>query len=70
MFSNIIVSLVPYVLKLLSSYISSSDSKKDDEILVMVQTGCSYLSEKDNNNLSASDAQFINNRSMTNQGGL
>ena len=63
---NFIVALMPLITKLLTKYIESSSSKKDDEILDIVKIGATYLANKDNNNVSKNDVDSLNCKGMTN----
>lgn len=46
-------------INLVKSYIKSSDSSKDDEILKVVKDGAKYLSSKDNNDVTVDIADTI-----------
>ena len=51
-------------INLITNYIKSSDSSKDDEILKVVQKGAKYLSAKDNNDITAEIADTVVNSFM------
>jgi len=46
-------------INLVVSYINSSDSSKDDEVLKVVQDGAKYLSQKQNNDITVELADTI-----------
>ena len=56
---NFINMFMPLIVKFFEIYISNSSSKKDDEVLKMVQKGASYLSCKENNNVLKSDVAML-----------
>ena len=57
----IIINLVlPLALSVLRSYLYNPSSEKDGEVLETVKESIFYLSEKDNNSVTAAD--FINVR--------
>lgn len=56
--------VIPLAVSAIKSYISNSSSKQDDKVLDVVQEGCKYLCEKDNNNLSPVASLAVNSASM------
>jgi len=61
MLSSILLKLG---INLVVSYINSSDSSKDDEVLKVVQDGAKYLSNKQNNDITVELADTIVNKVM------
>lgn len=53
------VMLLNLGINLVKSYIESSDSSKDDEVLNMVKDGAKYLANKDNNDVTVDIADAI-----------
>lgn len=53
------VMLLNLGINLVKSYIESSDSSKDDEVLKMVKDGAKYLACKDNNDVTVNIANTI-----------
>lgn len=51
--------LLPFAFNVVSKYVASSDSKKDDVILDIVKNTSKYMSLKDNNTLSIDTASAI-----------
>lgn len=58
--SPLISLLVPLAVDLLKAYFKTTDSSKDDQVLNVVQQGCTYLSMKDNNTLTVTDSNYVN----------
>ena len=56
--------LIKLGVSLVTSYIESSSSKKDDKVLELVQTGASYLAKKPNNTVDNSLSVQLNEKSM------
>lgn len=56
MLSSILLKLG---INLVVSYINSSNSSKDDEVLKVVQDGAKYLSQKQNNDITVELADTI-----------
>lgn len=54
--------LMPLVFDILRGYINSTSSKKDDEVLKIVQDGARYLSNKDNNNVTDYEASLLEDK--------
>lgn len=53
--------LIELGVSLVKSYINSTESKKDDKVLEIVQNGASYLAEKPNNKLTTDMSNSLNN---------
>jgi len=61
MFSSLLLKLG---INLVVSYINSSDSSKDNEVLKVVQDGAKYLSNKQNNDITVELADTIVDKVM------
>lgn len=65
MFSLLFTELIlPVAVTAVKSYINSSETKKDDKVLEIVQKGAIYLSEQPNNTVSQNLAYTINSEVM------
>ncbi len=56
--------LIPVAVDTIKSYVSNSDSKKDDKVLEVVQLGAKYLAPKANNTVSQNLVKKLNTDSM------
>lgn len=56
--------LVPLAIEIIKSYINSTSSKRDDEVLAIVQDGASYLANKQNNNVSNYEASILRKKEI------
>ncbi|MGM0518192.1 MAG: hypothetical protein ACQERD_00955 [Campylobacterota bacterium] len=56
--------VLPLAVETVKSYVKNSDSKKDDKVLDVVQTGANYLSKKDNNTVDKNTSNLLNKNSM------
>ncbi|RXJ82644.1 hypothetical protein [Arcobacter sp. F2176] len=56
--------LIDLGITLVKNYINSTESKKDDKVLELVQTGANYLANKPNNTVSTNTAVSLKNESM------
>lgn len=63
---NFINMFMPLIVKFFELYISNSSSKKDDEVLKMVQKGASYLACKENNDVIKSDITMLKDKRVYN----
>lgn len=61
---NLLSFLLPIAINIVKRYIDSSDSKRDDEILKVVQDSCVYLCAKDNNSLDLVTSKVISEIKM------
>lgn len=61
--TNLVLPLAVDVVKL---YVKNTESKKDDKVLEVVQTGASYLANKGNNSVLQSTAKSLRESSMRN----
>jgi len=65
MWNVLLTNLVlPLALDTVKSYINSTESKKDDKVLDIVQTGASYLAKKPNNDITSILAEQLESRKM------
>lgn len=65
MWTAILTNLVlPLAVEQVKKYIDSTESKKDDKVLEIVQKGAEYLSKKGNNNMSKSLSEEISDTVM------
>ena len=60
----IISALVPLAVELLKAYFKTTDTKKDDKVLDVVQQGCYYLAPNETNNLSIETSDIVANHTM------
>jgi len=56
--------VVPLAVDGIKKYINSTESKKDDKVLELVQTGASYLAKKPNNTVDNVLASQLEDKSM------
>lgn len=56
--------VLPIAVDAVKKYINSTESKKDDKVLDLVQTGASYLANKSNNTLDNTLADMVKESKM------
>lgn len=58
---NLLISnvILPIAVNSVKKYINSTESKKDDKVLEIVQVGATYLADKPNNDLPKTYADVI-----------
>lgn len=60
MFQAILTQIaLPLAIKAIKRYINSTDTKKDDKVLDLVQKSANYLAKQDNNTLTPDIAKSI-----------
>jgi|GEM_PF-3622638 len=62
--TQIITALVPLAVELLKLYFKTTDTKKDDKVLEVVQQGCYYLAPNKTNDLSIETVDIVANHTM------
>lgn len=63
--SPFISAFVPVAVQVMKQYFKTTDTKKDDKILEVVQQGCYYLVPNETNDLSIETADLVSNHTMT-----
>ncbi len=65
MWNIILTNLVlPLAVDTVKKYIDSTESKKDDKVLEVVQTGAKYLANKGNNNITLDLSKELDKKEM------
>lgn len=57
--SPFISALVPVAVQVVKQYFKTTDTKKDDKVLEVVQQGCYYLASNETNDLSIHTADNV-----------
>lgn len=66
MWNLVLTNLVlPLAVDTVKKYINSTESKKDDKVLEVVQAGATYLADKPNNNVPKTYADVLKSCQMT-----
>lgn len=63
--SPLISALLPFALEIVKAYFKTTDTKKDDQVLEVVQQGCYYLAPNKNNDMNVQTADIVANHKMT-----
>jgi len=61
---NLATLFLPLAIEIVRSYIKNSDTKKDDQILQVVQEGCYYLVPNKNNDMNIETADIVATHTM------
>jgi hypothetical protein len=63
--SPLISLFVPLAVEIIKAYFKTTDTKKDDQVLEVVQQGCYYLAPNKNNDMNVQTADIVANHTMT-----